>query len=250
MTQDAKQFWNERAEGFFANQKIGAEPIPNAVAEYMNERGWMNSAHVLDVGSGSGRYTLLFARHADRVTALDVSDKMLQFLQEEAKQYRLSNVETLESGWPAKLTKQYDVLFAAMCPAVGSEESIRAMDEAAKNVVAIARYDYTADQFIETLSKEEQAEALANDPHNDRAIIDEMEAHAKNLGRTPQRERFTSEEKETMSKEAAKARYNKYRERLPEIAQKLDEAIEQEAIDGRVELVRKFSLTLLYWTVA
>jgi SAM-dependent methyltransferase len=54
---------------------------------------------VLDVGAGTGRYTLSLARHVARVTAVDPSLAMLELLREDVAAQRLDNVETVTTGW-------------------------------------------------------------------------------------------------------------------------------------------------------
>jgi len=50
---------------------------------------------VLEIGAGSGRFTLELARRAERVVAVDVSPQMLEHLSQKVERAGLTNVETL-----------------------------------------------------------------------------------------------------------------------------------------------------------
>jgi len=51
---------------------------------------------VLDLGAGTGYFTILIAKQVKKVIAVDVSDEMLQFLKEEAEKEKINNVEFVQ----------------------------------------------------------------------------------------------------------------------------------------------------------
>lgn len=62
-----------------------------ALAERVGQQG----GFVIDVGAGAGHTAFAFARHADRVAALDPAPSMLRAVREGAVEHGLDNVETV-----------------------------------------------------------------------------------------------------------------------------------------------------------
>ena len=74
---------------------------------------------VLDVGCGSGMYTIRLAQQAAMVTALDISEEMLRILMQDAAAQGLANIRPVLSDWqhfaPAE---RFQIVFASMTPAL------------------------------------------------------------------------------------------------------------------------------------
>jgi ubiquinone/menaquinone biosynthesis C-methylase UbiE len=64
-------------------------------------RGWGLTSHsvVIDLGAGTGQFTLAVARHCARVVAVDVSPVMLNLLRAKIDRARLDHVEVVEAGF-------------------------------------------------------------------------------------------------------------------------------------------------------
>ncbi len=89
---------------------------------------------VLDIGCGTGVYTLHLAQEAAHITALDVSSKMLAILYEDA----------LKEGFEAKITPLccawedfcsnglFDIVFSSMAPAFHSDSDFEKMNAYAR----------------------------------------------------------------------------------------------------------------------
>jgi len=87
---------------------------------------------VLDVGAGTGRHTTALARQAARVTALDPSPAMLEYLREDVVSQGLDNVDVIEGSWPdvADDVPQVDVIISShvLYPIEDIEGFLRAFD--------------------------------------------------------------------------------------------------------------------------
>ncbi|XVH31515.1 class I SAM-dependent methyltransferase [Haloferacaceae archaeon DSL9] len=68
---------------------------------------------VLDVGAGTGRFTLPIAERVHRVTALDHSSAMLRALREKTAQSSIETVRTVEAAWEDATVEPHDVVIAA-----------------------------------------------------------------------------------------------------------------------------------------
>ncbi|MGI6366904.1 MAG: class I SAM-dependent methyltransferase [Anaerolineae bacterium] len=106
-----KDAWRERARGFHKRvQERWARPD--------SSRTWVLSqvdadTTVLDIGAGTGSWTLLLAKQAGHVTALDPSRAMLEVLQENLAEAGLQNVSVVYGGWPDTQVEPHDLVLCA-----------------------------------------------------------------------------------------------------------------------------------------
>ncbi|MDL2328773.1 class I SAM-dependent methyltransferase [Desulfosarcina sp. OttesenSCG-928-A07] len=122
MGKDQKTFWDCRARTFprYTPDENSHEA---QVLRVVHQQGVVvDGLSVLDVGCGSGRYTLRLAQTARTVTALDISDEMLRILEKDAAAQGLSNIEYVCAEWmDFDRTDPYDVVLCAMTPALRTE---------------------------------------------------------------------------------------------------------------------------------
>lgn len=119
-----QEYWNARARTFPRFEE-GEQTYEAGMLRRILDAGVdFSGKSVLDVGSGSGMYTLRLARMAQSVTAMDVSDEMLRLLQEDAATMGINNIVTVHSGWnDFDANHRFDIVFASMTPAIDSDES-------------------------------------------------------------------------------------------------------------------------------
>jgi SAM-dependent methyltransferase len=87
---------------------------------------------VLDVGCGSGMFTLRIAKEAAHVTGLDLSGRMLAISAADAASLGLANVDYVQSAWlDYELKAPFDVVFCSMCPAMSDDRAKAKLLEAA-----------------------------------------------------------------------------------------------------------------------
>jgi SAM-dependent methyltransferase len=120
----SKEYWNNHARSFPRFEE-GEDNYEAGVMRMIREHGVdFRGASVLDVGCGSGMYTIRIAREAAHVTALDVSDVMLDILRKDAEGLGLDNIDYVRSDWMDYADdRTFDVVFCSMTPAIQSEES-------------------------------------------------------------------------------------------------------------------------------
>ncbi|MBN2389986.1 MAG: methyltransferase domain-containing protein [Anaerolineae bacterium] len=68
---------------------------------------------VLDIGAGTGAWTVFLAQVARQVTAVDPSPAMLRLLRENVAEAALTNVTIVEGGWPEVVVAPHDVIFCS-----------------------------------------------------------------------------------------------------------------------------------------
>jgi 2-polyprenyl-3-methyl-5-hydroxy-6-metoxy-1,4-benzoquinol methylase len=66
------------------------------------------SATVLDIGAGTGAWTVLLARRARQVTAVDLSEAMLEVMRENLAAEAITNVKTVQGAWPDVSVEPHD----------------------------------------------------------------------------------------------------------------------------------------------
>ncbi len=89
-------FWERRARGFRRSTKdtIGSDPF------YLRLRDIVSlQTSVLDVGAGTGRFSLALAPQSKHVAAVEPSAAMLDFLRRDAAERGLSNISFVQTTW-------------------------------------------------------------------------------------------------------------------------------------------------------
>lgn len=164
----AEKNWDNRAETFYYNQVNGSTYYAEAVPRLLEQKNILTpSVRVLDIGAGSGRYAIPLAKKSQSVHALDLSSEMLQYLEREAEKNHLDNIQTVKSAWPTtEDIGEFDVAFAAMCPAIDSIEALQAMSDAADKHGVLCQFTGSTDTVIEALEEQELLDRNRRDPHN------------------------------------------------------------------------------------
>jgi SAM-dependent methyltransferase len=89
---------------------------------------------ILDIGCGTGAYTIPLAEEALEVMGIDLSPAMLEKLREVARERGIGNIELREASWrdldisSQGLAGRFDIVLSAMSPAIRDEEDIRTME--------------------------------------------------------------------------------------------------------------------------
>lgn len=103
-------FWARVADGYDASALANrVPPILDRLRELVPA-----GASVLEVGAGTGAFTLPMAKHAARVTALDYSPAMLSVLRRKISADRgRGNIELILARWEDVYVEPHDVVLAA-----------------------------------------------------------------------------------------------------------------------------------------
>lgn len=134
-----KAFWNRRSKTF-PRYSPGEDQFEAGLLRLIGQAGISFEGRiVLDVGCGCGMYTIRLAQAAARVTALDISEEMLNILKQDAEAEGLGNLEYVNSDWlEFEAPGPYDLLFCSMTPALSSPEGrLKALNLAREGLVFI-----------------------------------------------------------------------------------------------------------------
>jgi SAM-dependent methyltransferase len=129
-------YWGKRAKTYrqALHERVDEDPFLVRVRSVVTRE-----TAVLDVGAGTGRHTLALAPHVSRVVAVDPSPAMLGLLREDLAAQRLTNVETVASGWLEADVAPADVVLCShvLYPIADAVPFVRKLESAAKQRVFV-----------------------------------------------------------------------------------------------------------------
>jgi SAM-dependent methyltransferase len=103
--------WRERARGFH-QRVLERWSRSDSSRDYVQSQVDGDTT-VLDIGAGTGSWTLLLAKQAKQVTAVDPSPAMLEVLRENLAVDGLSNVSVMLGAWPDAQVEPHDLSLCA-----------------------------------------------------------------------------------------------------------------------------------------
>lgn len=139
MEDNARNYWNIRARSFPGYQADNAYQA--RILSLMEKHGVnIDGKNVLDLGCGSGAYTIRFASKAKKVVALDQSNGMIENVENSIRQANIHNIECVVCDWEQyEPTENFDLIFASLTPAIDSVIGIeKVLKCATKWVVCIS----------------------------------------------------------------------------------------------------------------
>ena len=98
--------WRQRARRYDANVK-SRWSRPDSSRDYIMSR-LDGQSSVLDVGAGTGSWTIYLAKKAGKVTAVDPSPAMIEVMSENVVAEGLTNVEIVPGSWPDVSVEPHD----------------------------------------------------------------------------------------------------------------------------------------------
>lgn len=104
------------AEQDAANFRFVREPEKELIRDFFEKEQFTDSS-ILEIGAGTGRFSLLFAAACKSYTAVDLSPAMLQQLTQKAEKEHITNITTIEGDFlqtPISGTFDYIVSFTAI----------------------------------------------------------------------------------------------------------------------------------------
>ncbi len=113
----------------------------------------LSGKNILDIGCGTGAYTLRFAQKAAHVDAVDISPEMLRILREDANNISLENITTHCINWEAYPLPDtpYDIAIATMFPALKEDHHFQKMHDAATTKLFLGWGGKRGTELIEAL---------------------------------------------------------------------------------------------------
>lgn len=166
-------FWNRRAPSFNARKSdAGSLEYRRILKNELTSRAHLDSGSwVLDIGCGSGHYSLMFAQHAGRVIGFDSAPRMIEHARSNAAGEGCANVDfevmdwervdLAEKGWE----KRFQLVLASRTPAVNNLETLTKMIAASAGYCCLISHVETANSIrdhIRPLVDIDEGEARAS----------------------------------------------------------------------------------------
>jgi ubiquinone/menaquinone biosynthesis C-methylase UbiE len=169
------EFWDNRADHFndIARQEKRRQ-VTELIALLSEKNILASDGAVLDIGCGPGGYSLEMAKVAREVTGLDISARMLVHARRNATEVGLGNVTFMKSNWQEtsleelKWEQRFDLVLAAMSPAITGSAAIQKMMRASRRHCLIGNFVRRGNNLQRHLT---QYFSVGNDPHrNDQSV--------------------------------------------------------------------------------
>ncbi len=131
-------YWDKRAPSFARNASKS-----DYMGKFLRFIDIKPQWSVLDVGCAAGTLAIPLAGRAKRITAVDISAKMLALLQERCSELGISNIRTVHAGWEddweAVGVGEHDVAIASRSLITADfRDAIKKLDKAARKRVYLS----------------------------------------------------------------------------------------------------------------
>jgi len=132
-----KLFWNNRARNYPLPFEKETYAKTGRLLRLLGRMGvGFKGKKILDIGCGTGVYTLRLAKEAERTLGVDSSPEMLKLFRAEQRRRGIKNVSCLLSSWRAmpasRLAGRFDIALASMTMAIKSKADILKMEKTAR----------------------------------------------------------------------------------------------------------------------
>ncbi|MCV3402835.1 class I SAM-dependent methyltransferase [Campylobacter sp. IFREMER_LSEM_CL2090] len=142
--------WNKKAKSYARYSSSLNEIQKVTFAKLRSLQGKI----VVDIGCGSGVWTLHLAQKAKSVLGIDSSSAMLEILQEDAKTHAISNIKTLNldfENFYKNNNTNFDLAFLSMSPALQNEKDYKAFLSLASKKVYLGWASRRKSSFLDPI---------------------------------------------------------------------------------------------------
>lgn len=133
--------WNARARGYAEHTDTeDSRERHDQILSWLERRGALRAGiRVLDIGAGPGNYAVLLSPRVQEVVAVEPAASMTEILKRRIAKRNLGNIRIKQQTWEeVSLAAEgwqeaFDLVFASMCPGVGTPDTLAKMVGASKN---------------------------------------------------------------------------------------------------------------------
>ncbi len=148
-----QNIWDTKAHRY-GRYTTESDTLETIICGMMGEMGVdFSGKRVVDIGCGTGVYTLRVAQKAAQVDAIDISEAMLKILRQDAQTHGITTIRTYHSDWidfPLP-DLPYDCALSTMSPATRDPQGFARMHEAAATRIFLGWGDKRGTGLMEEL---------------------------------------------------------------------------------------------------
>lgn len=129
--------WDNSSKDY--DKSVGNERVDEVIGRLENLGYIDEESIVLDLGCGTGAYSIALSGVCKRVDALDYSDGMLEVLRKKIESEGIDNINILNKDWMdidlenEGMYKKYDFVFCSLNPGCYNPDSLLKINEASKS---------------------------------------------------------------------------------------------------------------------
>ncbi|QSX08797.1 methyltransferase domain-containing protein [Alkalibacter rhizosphaerae] len=247
--------WDSMAQSFL-NKKLPTFD-EDAFLQLLQAKGMIQKDFsVLDVGCGTGTYSIVLAKYCENVVGVDLSPKMIELARQTAENNDVKNVKFHCLDWhdldldEIGFTQKFDLVIAHNTPAIQCDHTFGNLTKASKQWCVFSKPTHRRDPISDNIKKMAGVE-------NKKERSDKMIANAFHAlwdqGFLPQ---FHYEKQRWNLRKTREEAYGLYinrvktfRELTPLEEQRLRDYIDFMEKDGFVEEDVDTTITTLYWNI-
>ena len=134
-TDESIQIWNESSKTY--DESVNNSRV--SIISRLEEEGYINKdSTILDIGCGTGIYSIPLSYKCKEVHALDFSDGMLDILEKKIDDNHINNIKLIKGDWNSldlkkdEMYKKYDFVISSLNPGCYNPESLLKINDASK----------------------------------------------------------------------------------------------------------------------
>lgn len=145
--------WDEKAKTY-TRYTEGNDRFEAKILQALKQQNIeIKNKTILDIGCGTGVYTLRIAQLASHVDAIDSSAEMLKVLEQDAQTHHIKNITTFHQSWDTfTLPKElYDLAICTMSPAIDNSKNFAKMTQCAQTKIYLGWAGLRSSTILEAL---------------------------------------------------------------------------------------------------
>jgi len=145
-----QKYWNSISALYHDRARYDKSLVIRTLDLLENEGILDKTFNVLDIGCGTGTYTLPLAKRVNHINALDSAKDMLNKMMENSMRQGINNITPIHKSWyQCKYYKNFELVFTSFCPAIRDTASLMRMHRASNRFLCYVTAVEEVDIFKE-----------------------------------------------------------------------------------------------------